>query len=51
MMTVAGKDATKQFNKYHRPAILNKYKSALQVGILKSEEKEIKGFGRFFRKK
>lgn len=55
MQTVAGKDATKQFNKYHREAILNKYKPDLQVGSVDPEEKPAKSgsgfsFG-FFRRK
>ncbi|KIM99607.1 hypothetical protein OIDMADRAFT_85001, partial [Oidiodendron maius Zn] len=32
MQGVAGQDATKKFKKYHREAILNKYKDELLVG-------------------
>jgi hypothetical protein len=51
---VAGKDATKQFKKYHREAILNKYKEELQVGCLDVDDKPKTGstfsFG-FLRRK
>jgi hypothetical protein len=51
---VAGKDATKQFKKYHREAILDKYKEELQVGCLDVDEKPKSGsalsFG-FLRRK
>lgn len=36
---VGGKDATKQFQKYHRDAILNKYKQDLQVGTVEVDTK------------
>ncbi|KAK4939158.1 hypothetical protein LTR66_015032, partial [Elasticomyces elasticus] len=36
---VAGKDASKQFWKYHNEGILKKYKSKLQVGSIGSEQK------------
>jgi cytochrome b involved in lipid metabolism len=51
MMTVAGKDATKPFNKYHRMAILNKYRPRLLVGNLKEGEEKKSGFGKWFGKK
>ncbi len=35
---VAGKDASKQFWKYHNDGILKKYKAALQVGSLDSKK-------------
>jgi len=37
---VAGKDASKQFWKYHNDGILKKYKSKLQVGSLDSKQAE-----------
>jgi len=37
---VAGKDASKQFWKYHNDGILKKYKSKLQVGSLDTKKKE-----------
>ncbi|KAF3923522.1 hypothetical protein ABW21_db0209467 [Orbilia brochopaga] len=36
---VAGKDATKQFWKYHNEGVLKKYAPKLQIGILKEEAK------------
>ena len=36
---VAGKDASKQFWKYHNEGILKKYKKSLQVGSLDSKPK------------
>lgn len=39
LQRVAGKDATKQFWKYHNEAILKKYKGKLQVGSLDSKPK------------
>jgi len=38
---VAGKDASKQFWKYHNEGILKKYKGQLQVGSLDSKKKEV----------
>jgi hypothetical protein len=35
---VAGKDASKQFWKYHNESILKKYKSQLQIGSLDSKK-------------
>ncbi|KAI8625098.1 cytochrome b5-like heme/steroid binding domain-containing protein [Xylariaceae sp. FL1651] len=35
---VAGKDATKKFDKYHRRALLNQYKPMLRVGVLDSSK-------------
>jgi len=35
---VAGKDASKQFWKYHNESILKKYKSKLQVGSLDTKK-------------
>jgi hypothetical protein len=35
---VAGKDASKQFWKYHNEAILKKYKGKLQIGSLDSKK-------------
>ena len=40
MTRVAGKDASKQFWKYHNESILKKYKKQLQVGSLDSKAKE-----------
>lgn len=37
MQGVAGQDATKKFKKYHREAILNKYKDELLVGRLDAD--------------
>lgn len=31
---VAGKDATKKFDKYHRRGILSTYRSSLRVGVV-----------------
>ncbi|KAG9251151.1 acyl-CoA dehydrogenase/oxidase [Emericellopsis atlantica] len=46
LQRVAGKDASKQFWKYHNEGILKKYKAKLQVGSLdtkpKQEEKAVK---------
>ncbi len=39
MTRVAGKDASKQFWKYHNDGILKKYKSSLQIGSLDSKPK------------
>lgn len=39
LQKVGGKDASKQFWKYHNEAILKKYKSSLQVGSLDSKKK------------
>ncbi|OBT61227.1 hypothetical protein VE03_08701 [Pseudogymnoascus sp. 23342-1-I1] len=39
MQGVGGKDATKKFQKYHRDAILNKYREELQIGSVKVETK------------
>ena len=38
LQRVAGKDASKQFWKYHNESILKKYKSQLQVGSLDSKQ-------------
>lgn len=38
LQRVAGKDASKQFWKYHNDSILKKYKSQLQVGSLDSKK-------------
>jgi hypothetical protein len=38
MAGVAGKDATKKYDKYHRRAILDQYKPKLRVGILDASE-------------
>ena len=40
LQRVAGKDASKQFWKYHNESILKKYKGQLQVGSLDSKPKE-----------
>lgn len=37
---VAGKDASKQFWKYHNEGILKKYKAKLQVGSLDTKKQE-----------
>ena len=37
---MAGKDASKQFWKYHNESILKKYKSKLQIGSLDSKKQE-----------
>ncbi|KAI6711331.1 hypothetical protein JHW43_006161 [Diplocarpon mali] len=36
---VAGKDATKQFWKYHNEGVLKKYAPKLQVGVVEGKEK------------
>lgn len=41
LQRVAGKDASKQFWKYHNENILKKYKSQLQVGSLDSKKQAI----------
>ncbi|KAI9856090.1 MAG: hypothetical protein M1824_005685 [Vezdaea acicularis] len=40
LQRVGGKDASKQFWKYHNEAILKKYKSQLQIGSLDTKPKE-----------
>lgn len=40
LQRVAGKDASKQFWKYHNESILKKYKGQLLVGSLDSKKKE-----------
>ncbi|KAL1976706.1 hypothetical protein VTN31DRAFT_2988 [Thermomyces dupontii] len=40
LQRVAGKDASKQFWKYHNEGILKKYKAQLQIGSLDSKKKE-----------
>jgi len=34
MSSLAGKDATKKFDKYHRRALLNQYKPRLSIGTV-----------------
>jgi cytochrome b involved in lipid metabolism len=36
---VAGKDATKQFWKYHNESVLKKYASKLQIGTVQDKAK------------
>jgi len=40
LQRVGGKDASKQFWKYHNEGILKKYKSQLQVGSLNTKKQE-----------
>ena len=40
LQRVAGKDASKQFWKYHNEGVLKKFKGQLQVGSLDSKRKE-----------
>lgn len=40
LQRVAGKDASKQFWKYHNDGILKKYKSQLQIGSLDTKKVE-----------
>ena len=40
LQRVGGKDASKQFWKYHNEGILKKYKGQLQIGSLDSKKKE-----------
>ena len=47
MQTVAGKDATKQVNKYHRPMVIKRHEAQLKVGEVVVEAPK-KGFGRLF---
>lgn len=51
LLNAAGTDATKKFRKYHRDAILNRYKEQLQVGVLDAspakESRTRKFFGSF----
>jgi cytochrome b involved in lipid metabolism len=35
---VAGKDATKKFNKYHRPALISRYEARLKIGQVQPEQ-------------
>ena len=35
---VAGKDATKKFDKYHRRYLLEKYKPELRIGVIGSDQ-------------
>lgn len=42
LQKLAGKDATKQFRKYHRDAMLLRFKDELRVGVLGEEEDEVK---------
>ncbi|QKX54235.1 uncharacterized protein TRUGW13939_01320 [Talaromyces rugulosus] len=35
---VAGKDATKKFNKYHRPALISRYEARLKIGQVQLEQ-------------
>lgn len=55
MAGVAGKDATKKFDKYHRRGILEKYKQDLCIGMLVADRTVVgprKGlFSRFSSKK
>lgn len=47
MMGVAGKDATKKFDKYHRRALLDTYRPKLRIGKLgdvRAVEKPKKSF-------
>jgi len=41
LQKVAGKDATKQFRKYHRDAILIRFRDDLKVGVLGTEEDKL----------
>lgn len=41
LQRVAGKDASKQFWKYHNEGILKKYKGQLQVGSLDSKKAKV----------
>jgi hypothetical protein len=47
MQGVGGKDATKKFQKYHREAILNKYREELQVGSIEVVETKPKSSSLF----
>ncbi|GES63801.1 cytochrome b5 [Aspergillus terreus] len=50
LLKVAGKDATREFQKYHRNAILQRYKERLLIGVVNSEPPAKKGFlRRLFR--
>lgn len=42
LQRVAGKDASKQFWKYHNEGILKKFKGQLQIGSLDSKKAEVK---------
>ncbi|KAL5360486.1 cytochrome b5-like heme/steroid binding domain-containing protein [Aspergillus floccosus] len=44
LLRVAGKDATKEFQKYHRDAILRRYKERLQIGVVNSAPPAKKSF-------
>jgi cytochrome b involved in lipid metabolism len=41
LLTVAGKDASKLFYRYHRKAILNRFKDRLCVGVLGRSAKSV----------
>jgi hypothetical protein len=43
LSSVAGKDATKRFDKYHRRGILEPYKPTLQIGVLGASGEGTKG--------
>ncbi|KAG2417657.1 hypothetical protein HFD88_008876 [Aspergillus terreus] len=44
LLKVAGKDATREFQKYHRDAILRRYKERLLIGVVDSKPPAKKGF-------
>lgn len=48
LLSVAGRDATKKFRKYHRDSILNRYRERLQVGTLRTDSTRKPGFRAFF---
>ena len=50
MSGVAGKDATKKFDKYHRRALLDRYKADLRVGVLEFPEAMTNSRRSFFQK-
>ena len=47
MQAVAGRDASKQVNKYHRPSIIKRHKARLKIGEL-ADEPPKRGLGRLF---
>ncbi|PGH30803.1 hypothetical protein GX50_06431 [[Emmonsia] crescens] len=42
LLSVAGSDATKKFQKYHRQSILSKYKSKLLIGTVQEPQQRQK---------
>ncbi|KAF2756478.1 cytochrome b5 [Pseudovirgaria hyperparasitica] len=50
LLPVAGKDATKQFRKHHRDAILIRYRPRFKIGVVEPEEKKLRSRFSFWRR-